>query len=219
MIRYVIPARRDSKGWPFKNRKLFNFTAMTIPEWRKDEVYVTSNDQEILKMAHDRGYHNCARPEHLAEDDTSMRDVLIDVSNTLKWDKKDWIIMLYLTYPERTWQDIEDALNFFSSNIEKSLLCRKEWQGVHPALCMFKRLDENKGTQLFKHDYYRRQEYPLVFEISHYIFICRVDELPKLNKNLYNDDTAFFPIKPRTIDVDFESDYKDFLNKTKQLEV
>ncbi len=34
-------------------------------------------------------------------------------------------MMLYLTYPERTWTDIEAALNFFIENDAKSLLCRE----------------------------------------------------------------------------------------------
>ena len=118
--------------------------------------------------------------------------------------------MLYLTYPERTWTDIEAALNFFIDNKAKSLLCRVEPKS-HPYLCMFSE-DGNKGKQIVEHNLYRRQDYPECFELSHFICIFRANELEKLNKNLYNKDTIFYKIK-RPVDVDTKEDLKRYYDK------
>ncbi len=212
MIYYVIPARKNSVGLPNKNRKLFQFTATTIPTREKKQVLVTSDDEYILIMAEDQGFISYKRPDELCSNTASMKSVLIDIAKYFKLNNDDLIVTLYLTYPERTWSDIENALRFFNNSNAKSLLCKKILMGTHPALLMFS--NGIRGKQLFQHDLYRRQDYPPVFEISHYISICQVDELKKLNQNLYNDDTIFFSIDSRTIDIDTQQDLDNFVNKT-----
>ena len=73
-------------------------------------------------------------------------------------------------------------------------------------------LDNNKGSQLVKHNLYRRQDYPAVFEISHYVCIFNVNELTNLNNNLYNDETFFFKIDD-VVDVDTKTDLDGVLRK------
>jgi CMP-N-acetylneuraminic acid synthetase len=119
--------------------------------------------------------------------------------------------MLYLTYPERTWLDIKDAYTFFVDNEANSLLCKKDIKSTHPYLYMFD-LDNNKGSQLVKHNLYRRQNYPVVFEISHYVCIFNVNEFTNLNNNLYNDETFFFKIDD-VVDVDTKTDLDGVLRK------
>ena len=118
--------------------------------------------------------------------------------------------MLYLTYPERTWTDIEAALNFFIENKAKSLLCRTELKS-HPYLCMFSE-EGDKGKQIIEHNLYRRQDYPECFELSHFICIFRANELESLNKNLYNSNTTFYKVK-RPVDVDTKKDLERYYDK------
>ena len=82
----------------------------------------------------------------------------------------------------------------------KSLLCKKEVK-THPYLCIY-----DNGKQVVKHNLYRRQDYPTIWEISHYICIFEVGELKKLNKNLYNKHTHFMKIND-CVDVDYEKDF------------
>ena len=84
------------------------------------------------------------------------------------------------------------------------LLCKKDIKGTHPYLYMFD-LGDNKGKQLIEHNLYRRQDYPKVFELSHFISIFKVSELDNLNNNLYNDETIFYQIN-NVIDVDTVND-------------
>jgi CMP-N-acetylneuraminic acid synthetase len=70
-------------------------------------------------------------------------------------------------------------------------------------------VDNMRGKQLIPHNLYRRQDYPKVFEISHFISIFMGFELDNLNSNLYNNDTIFYPID-NIIDVDTQKDLDSF---------
>lgn len=204
MIKYVIPARKGSKGLPGKNRMLFEFTKSIIPEHEYKNVWVTTDDEEVKKQAQCFNVHN--RDEKLAGDCVTIKDVLLDVSK--QFDNNDVIVMLYLTYPERTWKEVQRAIVYWNDNAKSSMLCKKAVK-TNPFLCMY---DKGlKGEQIIKHNLYRRQDYLKCFEISHYIFISRVSDLKKLNNNLYDEDTIYFKIDD-PIDIDAIEDYERFKN-------
>jgi len=207
-VKIIIPARKGSKGLPGKNAILINQTLSTIPNYVKDSVIITTNDGKVIDQS--AGYQILLRNNELSGDDVSTKDVLSNVLQQYNIPDEEIIMMLYLTYPERTWTDIETALNFFIDNKAKSLLCRVEPKS-HPYLCMFSE-DGNKGKQIVEHNLYRRQDYPECFELSHFICIFRANELEKLNKNLYNKDTIFYKIK-RPVDVDTKEDLKRYYDK------
>ena len=199
MIYYVIPARKGSKGFPGKNRKLLNFTLQMIPNTILSGVIVTSDDDYILDNTPDKCIKIKRHPQ-LASDTASTKDVMIDVINKVNMKHDDIICMLYLTYPTRVFDQIQDAYQRMRLTQSKSLLCKKEVK-THPYLCIY-----DNGKQVIKHDLYRRQDYPKIWEISHYICMFEVSELKKLNKNLYNKHTHFMKIDD-CIDVDYEQDY------------
>ena len=207
-MKIIIPARKGSKGLPGKNAILINQTLSTIPNYVKDSVIITTNDGKVIDQS--AGYQILLRNNELSGDDVSTKDVLSNVLQQYNIPDEEIIMMLYLTYPERTWTDIETALNFFIDNKAKSLLCRVEPKS-HPYLCMFSE-DGNKGKQIVEHNLYRRQDYPECFELSHFICIFRANELEKLNKNLYNKDTIFYKIK-RPVDVDTKEDLQRYYDK------
>lgn len=198
----IIPARAGSKGFPMKNRRLFQSTINQIPVDYWDRVVVSTDDEAIMSRSRRFGLRVEERPTNLALDRTSVREVLVDLRRKLPETK--YCITLYLTYPQRTWEDIENAASFMQEQQAKSLLCKKEVKGTHPFLYMFEEKN-HKGRQLVNHDLYRRQDYPAVFEISHYIQMCEWSELACLNENLYNHNTSFFSIKD-VVDVDYEKD-------------
>ena len=203
-IKILIPARRNSKGLPFKNRLLFEHTIGTIPTEHLKDVLISTDDEVLVEKCRLLGLNVSVRPDNLALDETSTKEVIQYHIDNKDIGLDDTVIMLYLTYPERTWSDIEDAYIFFMGNGAKSLLCKKEINSTHPYLYMFD-LENNKGAQLVEHNLYRRQDYPPVFEISHYVCIFNINELTKLNNNLYNDETFFFKIND-VVDVDTKVD-------------
>lgn len=201
-----IPARMGSKGLPFKNRQLLKYTLDSIPDGFHDRIIVSTDDPQITEMCHKRGIVVDIRNTNLSNDTASIKDVLVNFARSRFLRNEQRVVMLYLTYPERRWFDIVEAYNFFRINNAKSMLCRKE-ANSHPHLMMY--TDGQKGKQVIEHDLYRRQDYPDVFEVSHFIAILQINELLDLNSNIYNKETIFFPIKDK-IDIDTFKDLQKF---------
>jgi CMP-N,N'-diacetyllegionaminic acid synthase len=209
MIKYVIPARRNSKGLPFKNRTLIKYVLSNLPNEILTNTILTTDDEYLLDLCSRHGLQCVERDPNLALDETSTKDVMLDLMNRGIIAAEDIIVMLYLTYPQRNLIDINNALQFFNDKNAKSLLCRKELNTTHPYLYLVE-TNNFTGKQLVEHNLYRRQDYPKVFEISHFISVFRGSELENLNNNLYNDETVFYPID-RIIDVDTQEDLDNFL--------
>jgi CMP-N-acetylneuraminic acid synthetase len=201
-MKIIIPARAGSKGLPHKNRLLFNATADTIPPSLKDQVWVLTDDSVVIQLAQDRGFNVWYRHAEISGDTTStwsLMDFFI-----LNQGIDDDLVVLYLTYPERTWDQIESAIEIYKKKKLKSLLCKKKIE-ITPFLIL-KEEEGNRGSQLFYHDLYRRQDYPTCFELSHFICIFKSKSINKLNHNLYYRDTYYLDISPDTIDVDTQKD-------------
>jgi hypothetical protein len=214
-MKIIIPARLGSKGLPFKNRLLFSKTAELIPANKRKDTFVTTDDPEVAALAETYRFGVISRPEQLGEDQTSIRDVMVHAIESLAISSNELVTMLYLTYPQRTWKDVQDATTFFMKyyhlGVTQSLLCKKELK-THPFLSLMEHgVDGIFGKQLVQHDLYRRQDYPPCFEISHFISIFRAGAIYKLNKNLYNESTVFYPIRD-TVDVDTQKEL-DQLNE------
>ena len=188
----VIPARRDSKGLPYKNRKLLDYTINKIPKEIREKVIVTTNDEMIIEKLSGSGVKILKREEKLSEDATSMKEVMIDVIEKFQMKENITIVMLYLTSPNRKYSDIEKIFEFYSKNNYKTLTCCVEPK-THPYLCLLKK-DNGKGEQIISHDLYRRQDYPECFELSHFVCIFQVSEINDLNKNMYNTNTYFYQL-------------------------
>lgn len=205
MIYYIIPARKNSKGLKYKNRQLFEFTARELKD--SPNVYMTTDDEVIAEKASLWGFNTIWRPNELATDEANIKDVLLHVIHELELKSNDVIIMCYLTYPGRKMIHINLAYNYFEAHLAKSLLCKKE-ASSHPYLCMYKAGKFGKhGEQIVSHDLYRRQDYPDVFELSHFVFIGLASEIEKLNKNLYNTETIFYDANTEIHDIDYAEDY------------
>ena len=205
---FIIPARRDSKGLPFKNRKLLDYTTNNIPIELHEKTIVTTNDEKIIEKLSSTNINVLRRDEQLCLDDISIKDVMLDVVKKFQMKSNDTIVMLYLTSPDRKFSDIKKILGYYYERKIKTLTCCVEPK-THPYLVLFKK-ENQKGEQVVKHDLYRRQDYPECFEIRHFVCIFQVDEIQKLNSNMYNESTIFYKIDS-DIDVDHENDLKEFL--------
>jgi len=208
---FVIPARRNSKGLPFKNRKLFPITVDTIPEEEKTNTVVSTDDEEISRLAQERGISVHHRSTQVSSDTASTTELMEEVARHQHWEDEDDVIMLYLTYPQRTYKDIEDIYNFYKSKNGNTLLCKQE-ATTHPYMCYYD-LPDNKGMRVINHDLYRRQDYPECFFVSYFVAIFKVGFLKLLNKNLNHPQTLFYPLPYDSIDIDTQEDLENFLNK------
>ena len=205
---FVIPARRDSKGLPFKNRKLLDYTINNIPIELHEKTIVTTNDEKIIEKLSVTSINVLKRDELLCLDDSSIKDVMLDVVKKFQMKPNDTMVMLFLTYPDRKFSDIKKILDYYFERKIKTLTCCVEPK-THPYLCLYKKEGE-KGEQVVKHDLYRRQDYPECYEVSHFVCIFQVEEIQKLNKNMYNESTIFYKID-NDVDVNYENDLREFL--------
>ena len=205
---FIIPARRDSKGLPFKNRKLLDYTINNIPIELHEKTIVTTNDEKIIEKLSATNINVLRRDEQLCLDDISIKDVMLDVVKKFQMKSNDTIVMLYLTSPDRKFSNIKKILDYYYERKIKTLTCCVEPK-THPYLVLFKK-ENQKGEQVIKHDLYRRQDYPECFEIRHFVCIFQVDEIQKLNSNMYNESTIFYKIDS-DIDVNYENDLREFL--------
>jgi CMP-N-acetylneuraminic acid synthetase len=170
----------------------------------KAATVVTTDDDEIKTMAIAASLTVHERPEELANDGASIKDVMIRVRNDMT-DRPREMCLLYLTYPQRIYWDIKAAEILFHKSGKSSMLCSQPVL-THPYMCI-----GADGKQIVKHKLYRRQDYPAVREISHFIGIFKAGILEQLNDNLYNDNTHFMPLDGRVIDVDTEADWQEFI--------
>ena len=212
MIHYVIPARKGSKGLPFKNRKLFDITASIIPKEIAPSVIVSTDDEYISNKANEYGFKVHIRSEAVSVDTANTRDLLKEVANDFNIRSQDDIIMLYLTYPERTFESIQNIYNFYKYNKGNSLLCKHSLD-YHPYMCYYT-LPDNKGMRVVNHDLYRRQDYPECFFVSYFLCILKAEYLEVVNKNLYHPQTIFYDLDFNSLDIDTEDDLKNFLEKS-----
>ena len=202
----VIPARKGSKGIPHKNRKLMGYTLGIIPNILKKNVVIATDDEFIIDKYSD--YNIFKRSNKVSMDHSSTKSLFLEMKGHVENSN---IIMLYLTYPERSFEHILNAVEFYEKNKATSLLCSKKTK-TSPFLMMY----ENgiNGKQIINHDLHRRQDYPICFEISHFISIFKIKEIDNLNNNMYNKDTIFLPVDD-FIDIDTTKDLESFNEKNK----
>ena len=208
---FLIPARAGSKGFPLKNRKLFEYTIGVIPEDVKEKVFVSTDDDYIKDIAIKNNIGVIDRPAHLAQDETSMKDVLKHFIEIKDISCNDDITLLYLTYPERTWGDVEDIYSRFLSIDEKSLVCCEEVE-EHPYLCFYER-EDNKAELIIDHKFYRRQDYPSCLRLSMFVACYKVGMVDQLHDLMFEENTHFYKLEKHKVDVDY---LDQFLNIPKE---
>ena len=119
----IIPARGGSKGIPRKNIKLlcgkpliqYSIEAALKSQCLGD-VYVSTEDKEIAALSEKLGAKIIARPAHLAGDTVSTFDVIKQVDEVLG--SSEIIVVLQPTSPLRTSQEIDEAVNLLSPDVD-----------------------------------------------------------------------------------------------------
>ena len=141
---FVIPARKGSKRFPLKNRKLVPLTLTQLDKQWIEKTIITTNDSYIVEIGKSQGAHVHNRSEKNSSDNASMKDTLKEVISDFNIPKNDILICLYPTYPQRTIKNIVLAIDFFKKSGANSMLCKKDIKS-HPYLCM-RDMGDNKGS-------------------------------------------------------------------------
>ena len=124
----IIPAKGKSRGIPNKN--LIDFCGESLLAWtmsqardslQMDNIYVSSDSNEILSLATVYGIKRIQRPEELALDNTSTEEVVLHALDAIKANDEDIIVLLQATSPLRENDDIKKAIDLFTNKRFDSL--------------------------------------------------------------------------------------------------
>lgn len=125
MIIGLIPARGGSKGVPGKNIKMIYGKPLIVWSIERaleskllDHVVVSTDSDEIAKIARDAGAEVLMRPAELATDTASTLDVMI---HALKKYPADILVLLQPTSPCRKHNLIDECIEEFKSGDYDSL--------------------------------------------------------------------------------------------------
>lgn len=156
----IIPARGGSKEIPGKN--LMSFCGKPLIAWSIEQakaskyigkVYVSSDDENILKVSGKSDAEIIKRPKKLATDISSSEQALLHaISYIKKFNKKtiDIIVFLQATSPLRTSEDIDNAIGLFISKKADSLFSAAALEDF----CIWKK--EDKKLMSLNYNYNNR---------------------------------------------------------------
>lgn len=208
----VIPARGGSKGIPRKNiRDVAGkpLLAWTIEEAKKskflDRLVLSSNDLEIIETARQ---WNCEvpfiRPEELSLDTTPGIDPILHVIANLP-EKYDYVVLLQVTSPLRTIEDIDGCIEYCLQM--QACSCVSVTEAEKSPYWMYTLDSTAKLHPLLKvKQINRRQDLPQVFALNGAVYVASCNWL-KVRKNFFTDETVGYVMpRERSMDIDTEID-------------
>lgn len=224
---FIIPARAGSKGLPGKNIKILGDKplvsysiefALQIREGN-DEICVTTNDEDVFKIASNFGIPPIfKRPKELSTDTTPSSEVISHVLNEYKKINKtfDKIVLLQPTSPFRKISDYVGMKKLYTEKNAEMVVSVKIAK-ENPFFNLFKEND-NGRLEPFVNDssYTRRQDCPKAFAYNGSIYIVSVYAFEQ--KKTFSFDQIYMYLMPeeRSIDIDNPVDWvlaEYFLNK------
>ena len=216
----VIPARGGSKGVPRKNiRVIANkpLIGWTIQEAKKskyiDQLVLSSEDNEIIKIAKEWGCEVVYRPGQLAMDDTPGIEPIIHVLNCLPG--FDYVVVLQPTSPLREVVDIDKCIEALSQSDSSSCVsvCRPSkspfWSYTMDMADHLLPLMDGKLIT-------NRQQLPKVFVLNGAVYVAETKYLMEKRTFMYEMTIGYEMPLERSLDIDTEMDLEIcqyFLNK------
>lgn len=210
----IIPARGNSKGLRNKNVLFFDDRPLilhTVDQaiesglFELEDIIVSTDSDAYIEICDTRGITTIKRPDHLATDTSSSYDVLEDLFKNL--DNNRPFVLLQVTSPLRTAQNIQEAYNLFLKCNKKTVVSMKD---VGVDLRITTRLSaDNKvidGKMLDKG--IRRQDGEIYYRPNGAIYIAMINEYMKTGSFMTTDTTAYIMGKNNSLDID---EYDDFV--------
>ena len=208
----IIPARKGSKGFPFKNRLFFDNTGDFLQKmgWFK-EVVVSTDDEVIMDMAVHKGFKIHKRSKKLAGDAISIKMVMTEIVSDLNFGPDTILWLFYLPILYKNVVDFNKAKQIVDSGNVKSL-CSFVKAHTHPFNCWMYDEKSKEMRQFIINDVFRRQDLPTAWMHYHYTCCFKASELDNLNSELINGQTYPFFLDNKTtdnlIEVDTPADYE-----------
>ncbi|WP_428024993.1 cytidylyltransferase domain-containing protein [Arcobacter sp.] len=210
----VIPARGGSKRLPKKN--ILDLAGKPLIAWSIeaglrskyiDDVIVTSDCDDILKISKEYGAKTLKRPQELAQDTTTTFDTIMHtLQNTEQYD---FIVLLQPTSPLRTEVHIDEAIELLDRKNAEAVISICEmahsplWSNTLPVDDSMENFinEEIKNT--------RSQDLPKYFRLNGAIYICRIENFLReksffIKKNIF----GYKMDQNNSIDIDTKLDFE-----------
>lgn len=139
----IIPARGGSKGVPRKNVRLVGgkpLIAWSIEVAKSSSLVgyfcVSTDDDEIAKVAREYGAEVLPRPVEIAGDRTPMIEVIRHALKECEQQQKtkyDYFLLLQPTAPMRKKEDVEGALTMLAKSGADSVISVYQVEDAHPS--------------------------------------------------------------------------------------
>ncbi len=210
----IIPARGGSKRFPRKNIALLagkpllcHAIDVALESNLFSKICVSSEDEEILNIASNyKEIDVINRPEHLATDMSTVKDVCNDLLNKFEKEQLHFenFMVLLTTSPLRTTKDIKAAYqNFIEKNANFSLSitpfdCPPQWAVYEKDGWM----QPYFGQESLK----RRQELEPLYKDDGMILIAKTKAFLKEQTFYGTKTTAYYPDPEHSVDIDHPID-------------
>lgn len=207
----LIPARGGSKGVPGKNIRELNgipLVAHSISQAEAaslvDDVYVTSDDLQILQVAKNYNANIIHRPAEISGDTASSESALLHALHVIEdtGENVSLIVFLQCTSPIRSPVDIDNAIRVLQQSQADSLL-----SVVNSHRFFWKEVNGNAVS--VNYDYRerpRRQDMAPQYQENGSIYIFTPEVLKQYNNRLGGKIALYEMGESSNIDIDTEND-------------
>ncbi len=212
----VIPARGGSKGLPGKN--IMDVAGKPLIAWSIDaalaakkisKTLVSSDGEEILRVAKQYGAEILKRPDALATDNAGSEGLIL---HALEGERKsgnvyDYVMLLQPTSPLRDAADIDAAVAQLKSSQVKALI--SVYTPEHTPYKAFKMNSEGRLEGLVdnKTPFMRRQDLPKTFMPNGAIYLIETAEFEKTGSLFCEEGTVAYEMsREKSLDIDTMED-------------
>jgi len=208
----LIPARGGSKGIPRKNLAfLGNKTLLEIGVGKLfksgcDEVFVSTNDQEISKCAIEYGAKVINRPNEISEDASPTEPVILHAINSISIDPTNILVIHQITSPMITVKSIVNCIKLIeNSKFNSAVSVFQEY----PFIWVENEFQEWEPTNHNRATRPRRQDLVKTGIETGGIYVAKVKAIIE-QLNRFPQPTVCVPVSYiEAIDINTESDLSD----------
>jgi len=209
----IIPVRGGSKGIPGKN--LYKFMGETLLERtigfskacsRIDDVYVTTDDHEMQRIARSSGAKApFLRPAQLAGDDAPTIDAVKHLLSKVGINKG-YVVLLQVTSPLRECHDLQQICSEFEANPEaKSVVSIVRHVEPHPEKMLQVR-DGYLGSYFGGNPSAPRQTLPEVYALNGAFYLSSVEGIMSQNSIWGHRSMPYIMPPERSVNIDSDLD-------------
>ena len=213
----IIPARKGSKQLPKKNlaklggKSLVEIAINVAKDVKKiNNILVSSDCKEILKIAKKNKVLTSLRPKELASDNSLVIETIIYEYERLKKNLKiDIIVLLEVTSPLRNSIHVEKCINMLMKKKLDSVATFRE-SDIHPHKTW--QIKNNNIPKTFlknSNPWTPRQELSKAYQLSGVAYVFKPNRLKrKSNSLLFGKQGGVIIDKGYSIDIDDNIDYE-----------